>query len=128
MDTVLAAPNTIDWIYAAKMSKQEVFRSEAKANECMTIFFRILGVILLSVGISMLFEPLLVLTSVVKIFADILGFGVLVVSFLLGTAIGLIVIALAWIFYRPFLALALLVLAGAIWGLCYAMGNDEAKA
>jgi len=128
MDTVLAAPSTIDWIYAARMTKQEVFRAEAKQNECLTITFRILGIIALSLGISMLFEPVLALTSVVKIFADILGFGVLVVSFLIGIVVGLIVIALAWIFYRPFLALGLLVLAGAIWGLFYLMGDDEGKA
>ena len=56
-------------------------------------------------------KPLSVLGSVIPFIGNIIGMGTGLISFVLAGTISLVVIAIAWIFVRPVLGIAILVLA-----------------
>jgi hypothetical protein len=62
-------------------------------------------------GLLALFQPFRVLADVLPMAGTIVGAGTAIVSFLLAAVGSLTVIALAWLWYRPVLGIALLVLA-----------------
>ena len=65
--------------------------------------------------------------KVVPFIAGIFGWGVGLICTVVGIAWSLIVIALAWLFYRPLLGISLLVLAGfLIWVFAF-KGKDKLK-
>ena len=59
--------------------------------------------------------------------ASIMGFGIGIVCTVIGIVWSLIIIALAWLFYRPLLGIGLLVLAGfLVWVFAF-KGKDKLK-
>ena len=129
MSNLLKSPEAIDWIYDKKMTKTQVFKAEANRNMLMTIALRIGFIIFLSIGIYCVCDPIVTLASFVSFVGDILGFTILLASFILGTLIGVVVIALAWLFYRPLLGVLLLLTVTGIWILMNSMAaDDEQKA
>jgi uncharacterized membrane protein len=66
-----------------------------------------------------LFSPIIAFLSLVKFFADVASWVILVASFVAGFCIGLVVVALSWIFYRPWVAFALIAISGLIFGGLY---------
>jgi len=64
----------------------------------------------------MIFAPLSVIADVVPFIGTIVGAGTSIISFIIALPISLITIAVAWLFFRPVLAIMLLILAGAIIG------------
>ena len=95
-----------------KKSIDEIFDEENEANNMWTWVLRIIGIILVISGIRSLFSFVETLLKVVPFLSSIFAFGVGIISFILGLVYSLIVIALAWIFYRPVLGIILLVIAG----------------
>lgn len=65
----------------------------------------------LGIGIFLLFKPIIVLFSFVKIFSDILGFVAFLVAMILALVIGLTIVALAWIAHRPLIAIGMVILS-----------------
>ncbi|PIU48527.1 MAG: hypothetical protein COS94_01695 [Candidatus Hydrogenedentes bacterium CG07_land_8_20_14_0_80_42_17] len=94
----------------------EMFASAEKQNSMMTWILRGVGFILAWIGLSMIFAPLSVIADVVPFIGTIVGAGTSIISFIIALPISLITIAVAWLFFRPVLAIMLLILAGAIIG------------
>ena len=70
----------------------------------------------------------LIYTSYVPILGSIVGGAVGLISFILGLAISLVVIAVAWLRYRPTLGITLLVIVAALIILLIIRGrNSKAK-
>jgi hypothetical protein len=65
-------------------------------------------------GIVLIFKPLVVLADVLPFLGDLAGMGTGLIAFLLATPGTLVVVALAWIYYRPLLGLLPLVGAAAL--------------
>ena len=64
---------------------------------------------------------------VVPFVANIIGWGIGIVCTVVGIAWSLIIIAIAWLFYRPLLGISLLVLAGfLVWVFAF-KGKDKLK-
>ncbi len=94
----------------------EIFESEHATNKMLLWVLRILGIILVVAGLKGIFGFLETLLKVVPFLANILGWGVGVVCFVVGLVWSLIVIALAWLAYRPVLGISLLAVAAfLIW-------------
>ena len=94
----------------------EIFESEHASNKMLLWVLRILGIILVIVGLKAVFGFLETLLKVVPFLANILGWGVGVACFVVGLVWSLIVIALAWLAYRPVLGISLLAVAAfLIW-------------
>ncbi len=83
-------------------------------NNTMTWFLRILGVILVIAALKMIFSILVTLLQLVPFLASIINLGVGLVCGVLGFVWSLIIIAIAWIFYRPILGISLLVIAAGL--------------
>ena len=105
----------------------EIFQSEHDANNTLLWILRIVGIMLVIAGLKGIFGFLETLLKVVPFLAGIMGWGVGVVCTIIGIVWSLIVIALAWLFYRPLIGIALLALAAfLIWVFAF-KGKDKLK-
>ena len=114
-------------LYMGKMSKDMVFDSAESSNNTMKWIFRLLGCILVIVGLKSIFGFIETILKVVPFVANIVGWGVGIVCTILGIVWSLIVIAVAWLFYRPVLSICLLVGAGLLIWLFAFKGKDKVK-
>ena len=106
-------------------SGDEIIDAEKEANNMILWFLRILGVVMVIGGLKGIFGFIETILKVVPFIAGIFGWGVGLVCTVLGIVWSLIVIAIAWLFYRPLLGISLLVLAGfLIWVFAF-KGKDS---
>jgi hypothetical protein len=110
-----------------KKDASEIFENEHSTNKMWLWVLRILGVILVIAGLKNIFGFLETLLKVVPFLANILGWGVDVVCTLAGLVWSLIVIALAWVTYRPALGISLLLLAALLVWIFAFRGKDKLK-
>ena len=106
--------DTISLLADSIQSAELMFNRAQSANNFLTWVLRIIGFLMMYIGISMVFKPLSVLGDVLPFLGDILEMGTGLVAFLIALPCWLIVIAIAWIFYRPVLGIILLIAAGAL--------------
>lgn len=90
-------------------TSEAIFADAMAANTMLTWILRFVGWFMLFLGLTMLFRPLSVIASVLPIAGSIVRTGAGLVSFLIATPIAFVVIAIAWIAYRPLLGILLLV-------------------
>ena len=110
-----------------KKSGDEIIDAEKEANNMILWALRIIGIMLVIGGLKGIFGFLETILKVVPFVANIFGWGVGVVCTVIGIVWSLIVIALAWLFYRPLLGIGLLVLAGfLVWVFAF-KGKDKLK-
>lgn len=106
-------------------SVEEMFTAEHSANKTMAWIIRILGLIMLVWGFKNIFDILTHLAKVLPFLGSIVGFGAKIIAWILGICWWLIVVAIAWVWYRPVLGILLLLAAG---GLIYlAVMNGKKK-
>ena len=110
-----------------KKSGDEIIEAEKEANSMILWALRILGIVMVIGGLKGIFGFIETILKVVPFIAGIFGWGIGVVCTIIGIVWSLIVIALAWLFYRPVLAISLLVLAGfLVWVFAF-KGKDKLK-
>ena len=110
-----------------KKDADEIFDAEHKANNFWLWVLRFVGVMMVISGLKGIFGFIETILKVVPFVAGIFGWGVGVVCTVVGVVWSLIVIAVAWLFYRPLLGIGLLVLAGfLIWVFAF-KGKDKLK-
>ena len=110
-----------------KKSGDEIIDAEKEANNMWTWALRILGVLMVIGGLKGIFGFIETILKVVPFVAGIFGWGVGLVCSVVGIAWSLIVIAIAWLFYRPLLGISLLILAGfLVWVFAF-KGKDKLK-
>ena len=110
-----------------KKTGDEIIEGEKEANNVILWALRILGIVIIIGGLKGIFGFLETILKVVPFIANIFGWGVGIVCTVVGIVWSLIVIALAWLFYRPVLAISLLAIAGfLIWVFAF-KGKDKLK-
>ena len=110
-----------------KKSGDEIVDSAKDANSMLTWFLRLIGCLMVIGGLKGIFGFLETILKVVPFIAGIFGWGVGIVCTVIGVVWSLIVIAIAWLFYRPLLGISLLVIAGfLIWVFAF-KGKDKLK-
>ena len=102
----------IEHLAMGNVSAAEMFNSLKFENSMIAWLVRIGGWILACVGFSLIAGPLKSLASVVPMFGGLVGSMTVLVSFLLGSIVTLVAIAIAWIAVRPLFAIGLLLIAG----------------
>lgn len=95
-------------------SMEEMFQSANDENSMMTWILRIVGILIVIGGLKTMFEILTTLLKVLPFLASIMNFGVGLICSIVGFAWSLIIIALAWLFYRPLIGISILVIMGAV--------------
>lgn len=96
-------------------SAEEIMKNLDTRNMLITMGLRLLGIIMLWIGLNLLFAPLTILADVLPLLGDIVGAIQGMVLGLVALLLGLITISLAWLAYRPLIAVPALI------GLCYAI-------
>ena len=110
-----------------KKSGDEIIEAEKEANNMILWALRIIGIMIVIGGLKGIFGFLTTILKVVPFIAGIFGWGVGIVCTVIGVAWSLIVIAIAWLFYRPLLGISLLALAGfLVWVFAF-KGKDKLK-
>lgn len=95
-------------------TKDEMFTTAQKSNKFMTNLLRLIGFIIMVSGLRSFLNPLKVLSDVLPFLGKIFNVGLGLIAGVVSLAVSLVTIAVAWIFYRPVLTVALLVIAGAL--------------
>jgi hypothetical protein len=110
-----------------KKSGDEIIVAAKESNTIILWFFRIIGVLMVIGGLKGIFGFLSIILKVVPFVANIIGWGIGVVCTVIGVAWSLIIIAIAWLFYRPLLGISLLAIAGfLVWVFAF-KGKDKLK-
>jgi hypothetical protein len=110
-----------------KKSGDVIIDAEKEANNMWLWVFRFFGVMMVIGGLKGIFDFVVTILKVVPFVANIVGWGVGVVCTVIGVAWSLIIIAIAWLFYRPVLAISLLAIAGfLVWVFAF-KGKDKLK-
>ena len=91
-----------------------MFQAAHTSNKILTWVLRIIGVILMLAGLSLMLRPASVLADVVPLFGSIVETGTFFISLMVASVMSFATVAVAWLFYRPFLGISLLVIAGGL--------------
>lgn len=101
----------IQLVMRGNLTADEMWAAEESKNTMIRWILRLVGFLLMFGGFTAIFKPLAVAGSVIPFLGKIVGFGTSLIAGVLSFSISLIVIAIAWIFYRPLLGILLLVVA-----------------
>lgn len=115
---------TIAMVKVGVLPAATMFAEAEAANAGLTWALRVIGFLLMGFGLSMILRPLAVLADVLPFLGDLVEIGLGFIAFGAAAALSLVTIAVAWILYRPVLAVALLVIAG---GAAYAILRRRAE-
>ena len=107
---------TVSSVSMGTVSSEAMFAGKHSANSMLTWILRLVGLFLVIGGLKSMFSILPTLFKVLPFLGKIVGAGVGLVCTVFGAAWSLIIIALGWLWYRPLIGIALLVVAIAgIW-------------
>lgn len=107
---------TLSAITMGKKSMEEMFEQQESANNMWLWILRIIGVLVVCGGLRSIFDILSTVLKVIPFLANIVNWGVGLICNVVGVAWSLIIIAIAWIFYRPLLGIGILAAVLAILG------------
>lgn len=107
---------TLSAITMGKKSMEEMFEQQESANNMWLWILRIIGVLVVCGGLRSVFDILSTVLKVIPFLANIVNWGVDLICNVVGVAWSLIIIAIAWIFYRPLLGIGILAAVLAILG------------
>ena len=89
-------------------------RKPQDANTLITWVLRAVGLLLLAIGFALFMSPLGVIGDVIPFIGSIVRMGTGIVAFFLAIVVGTITIAIAWFYYRPLLAIGILVVGAVV--------------
>lgn len=105
----------VNLLYMGVCTPEQMFERAHFENKVLLWLLRAVGWLLMYIGLRCLFSVLSVLADVVPFLGNLVEVGLGIASFLLSFIFSLLIIAVAWLWYRPLLSLALLGIAVA----CY---------
>lgn len=105
----------------------EIYEGEHEMNHMLMWVLRLVGILMVIIGLKGIFAILETLLKVVPFVANIIGWGVGLVCTVVGLVWSLIIIGIAWLFYRPLIGIALLAVAAfLIWVFAF-QGKEKLK-
>lgn len=110
------AGSEILMVRSGPATAEQMFAQAQAGNQMLSWALRGVGVVVLIAAFGMVLAPLGVLADVVPLFGSIVRMGTGLVAGVTGVAVGAVVIAGAWIVYRPIVAVILLALVAALVG------------
>ncbi len=121
--------SAIQLLHYGNVDARTMFDSAKSANKALTFGLRILGIILMFVGANSVLGPIAVAADVLPLLGRITRVGTSLISAIVTLPTALITIAIAWLAYRPLLAISLMVAGGAIaFGLIHFARKRKAHA
>ncbi len=108
------AGNRLLMVETGFVPADRMFADAMTGNTILTWALRIGGLLLLMLGFSMIMGPIGVLADVIPFLGSLVRLGTGAIAFVLAVLVGAVTIAVAWFWYRPLLAIGILVAALAI--------------
>ena len=105
------AGGTISLLAEGILPAEKMFQNAVDENSMLTWILRVVGIIVMFIGFRMTLNVLSVAGDLIPILGNVIGAGLSLISFLITLFLSFLVIAIAWIFYRPLIGLLLLVIA-----------------
>lgn len=102
----------INWIFEGYIDLETCFKTKLKEEEKITWMLRLIGFLFMVFGVYLFFGPLLALFNWIPILGTLISFLFFIFSLSFGFSLSLIVISVAWFFYRP--AVGLIMVGGSI--------------
>jgi len=122
------AGGAIQRLQVGSFSAEAMFEQAQRENTMLTWGLRLAGFVLMAIGFALVFKPFSVFADVIPLLGSLVGAGFGLVAMLLAGVLSLITIAIAWLFYRPVLAVSLLLAAGLLIGaLVFFMAKRSGK-
>ena len=106
----------------------KMFAEAVTVNTVITWLLRGVGLLLLAFGFGLLLSPLGVVLDVVPFLGSLARAGTGIVAFFLAVLVGSVTIAVAWFWYRPLLALGIIVVGGVVAMAVAKMGRSRVAA
>ena len=91
-----------------------MFQQAEHDNMVMTWILRAVGVVVVFLGFALFFNPLKVLADVIPFVGGIVGFGTGLLAAVLTLVLAPVVIAIAWLAYRPLIGIGILAVGFAL--------------
>jgi hypothetical protein len=88
-----------------------MFKQAEDQNRMLTWILRLIAFLLMAFGLGLIFNPLATFADVIPIVGSFLRGGIGFFAMMVALPLSFLTIALAWLSYRPVLALALVALA-----------------
>ncbi|MFT6047103.1 MAG: hypothetical protein ACI9WC_002816 [Arenicella sp.] len=110
------------------ISQESMFQTALESNAFLTWMIRIIGLLIMTIGLSMILKPLSVLADVLPILGNIVETGAGFIAFLISLCLTILTIAIAWLFFRPLIGGSLILMAGfVIWLIRNKVNKTDAK-
>jgi hypothetical protein len=113
------AGQAVNLIEMGQLSPQEMIHKAQFENQAMTWIFRLLSLIMLIGGFSLIMRPVVVLADFVPFFGSLVGFGTGAIAVIGGLALWTLAVTIAWFTVRPVWSVGLIALVTVICYLLY---------
>jgi hypothetical protein len=96
------------------ISAADMFKNAQAENKVWTWIIRVIGMFAMFLGFRLILNPLVVVADVVPFIGNLLGAGASLVSFIVTAVVAPLVIAMAWLWYRPLVSLIVIVVGAGV--------------
>jgi hypothetical protein len=101
-------------VRSGTLTAGEMFKAAEEENRILTWVLRAVGIVAMLIGWMLMMRPLVVLADVIPFLGNVIGAGTGLVALLVTAVVAPVVIAIAWLWYRPLVSLGVLVVGGAV--------------
>jgi hypothetical protein len=98
-------------VESGNITASEMFEHAKSENTLLTWGLRLLGLIVMTFGISLILSPIATLADVIPLLGDLVGMGTGLAALIMASFISAVVIAVSWFAVRPMLSIALVAFA-----------------
>jgi hypothetical protein len=121
--------DNIELLSMGTKSADAMFTAAQQANVTLTWILRLVGFLVMAVGIYLVFAPLVTMADVLPFLGNLLGMGVGLIAGLVAFCLSAVTIGIAWVYYRPIIGIPLLVVGiGGMVGLFMLARKRQAAA
>jgi len=114
IEPMISDNGTIYIQYGGNLTKDEMIAKFKKQNSIKTWVFRFFGWLLMFFGLSLIINPLVVVASFIPFLSEIIGFASSAVLFVISVILSIITIGVAWLAYRPLMAVLMFAAAAVL--------------
>lgn len=111
-----AEDGTVHLVECGLKTSEAMFTTAHESNSMWAWILRGVGFFLIFGGFRSIFKVISVVADVLPFLGNIAGVGIGIISGVLTIVVGLVTVAIAWVFFRPVLGISLLVIAAAAVG------------
>jgi hypothetical protein len=118
---------TVSMLTMGTHSIENMYADAHSANTIVTWILRLIGIIVVIFGLVMILAPVQVFASVIPFLGHIAGAGTGIVSVLMGLGWSLLIIAIAWLRFRPVIGIGMIAVTLVLVTILYFKGKSRKK-